>query len=112
MHPCSLHGMQCLDGAGQLAFQRTLEIHLFGELAGAEAGVIKQGEPGFAVARQTLLGELQPDFMHPVGGYEYGLAVARQPVRDILLAQRGHDIAPVPVFEVGEQHFIFRAAQP
>ena len=67
------------DGAFQLAFNGAMIIHLFGEFAGAEVGLIEQLEADAAGFGQSRGGHLQAGFGDLVGrNQNRGAAVARR----------------------------------
>src|SRR6188768_498280 len=70
MDPCAAYSGQRLDGTRELAFQRTLKIDLFKELAGAEFLIFHQLETHQPALGQTLGGELEANVMHLVCGHE------------------------------------------
>ena len=100
---CTVHGF---DRTGQLAFQAALVVDLFGELAGAEAGVVHQLEADRAAARQSLRGQLQPGVIDAVGRNQQGGAVLVVAIGHVHLPQRRHDGAAVAVLQVREQDLV------
>jgi hypothetical protein len=112
MHARAAHGVDRLDGALQLAFERALVVDLLGELADAELLVVHQLEADRAALRQALARETQTRFMNLLGRHENGAAAVRQLVRNVALLERGNDCAAVPVGEIGKQHAIVRLARP
>jgi hypothetical protein len=107
-----LHRGDGLDGAGHLAFQRALEVHLLEKLRHAQLLVFHQLETDAAALGQALGSQLQAHVVDLFGRHQDGDAAIRIFVRHVELLQRGDDGAAVLVGEVGEQHLVFRLLAP
>ena len=112
MHPCMLHRLEGLDGAGQLALQRALKIELLYEFRHAQRRILKQFEAHFCSRRQTLAGEAETDFMHLVGRHRHVASLVGQLVRNILRVQLFHHSSGILIGKIGVQQLVIRCLDP
>ena len=112
VHPRPRYRAQGFNGAGQLALQTALEIHLLGELADPERLLVHDLKAHVAAFRQALFGELQTQFVDLVAGHHQGATALAELIGHRAAFQFTDDAAAVGFAEVAVEHPVFRRAGP
>jgi hypothetical protein len=106
-----LHAGQRLDGARELAFERTLELHALLAVALAEAGVaVEQLVAVDAALVDTGGRQLHAQFVHARRRHQDGAAAFGELVVHAQLVELGDDGGAVLFAQVGKQHLVVAAA--
>ena len=110
--PAAVDLRNAADGAGELALQGPLVVHVLGKFAQAELGVVEDLEADAAALRQPLGGELHADFVQRLGRDQDAFAVRADPVGDLLLLEPSHNGARILRIQVGVEGSQIDAAGP
>ena len=112
VHARRLHRGHRLDRARQLAGERALVVDLLGELADAELLRVHQLEADRAALGQALRGQLQAQLVDLVAGHQDHAAALGDVIGNVLLRERGDDLAAVAVGQVGVENPVLGGAGP
>jgi len=99
--PAAVDLCNAADGAGELALQGPLVVHVLGKFAQAELGVVEDLEADTAALRQPLGGELHADFVQRLGRDQDASSVRADPEGNLLLLELSHNGARILRIQVG-----------